>query len=672
MSAIVEIGGHIPISGGFSIGYGTSLPQAATPTFSPVAGTYASTQTVSITCTTPSSSIYFTTDGSTPTFPITGTTTLYTGPLTVSATETIKAIGVASGFTNSAVGSATYTISSLTFNRFISAAGDDNNTGLTPATAWSITAFNTKSYSGLNIGIIGDVGATLSGFAITGPAGQFSCTSATLAVGQYVMISGTFGGSGSITGYISGTIYAISATNGSTTGTLTPMGGDMVVAAPALITTAGTPSGLTIALNQPITQGTVGGAHTTLLSILNGNANQPALNINGGTSSASTYVASCNSAGVYTPRWAVIDFAPGGVGGITSGAPAMGQSSEEATQVANPGFLTYDGLTVRNFSFAAIAFRNDGGSTITNCVIQNCEVYNGGNVNSSNNPGALKFSNHFGSIVTNCKVHGIQSTTSGGFASIWQNSALMTYGNSSGAAMNWNVTNCTLYNCPSVLAKDTFSDVNISYCYLDCGSFGSADFQGLNDGITCGLNVGAGNTSTIHHNIMLRGIGLHALDGSTAKGTVISHNNTIYGASSGGAGLAGIYMGGQTASGATIQFTHNIVFSTNGYNAGTSSASISVDLNQGWSISNTTFNNNVYGNGITFGVQNDVTLGSFAAWQTAASVDSTSIVLGSGVSPFSGTPSAQNIASFATNSNAIIGGVTCGASDGSGSIGCNF
>lgn len=89
-------------------------PVAAIPTFSPVAGTYASTQTVTLTCSTPSSSIYFTTDGSTPTFPITGTTTLYTGAITVSATETIKAIGTAAGFTNSTVGSALYTIGAVT------------------------------------------------------------------------------------------------------------------------------------------------------------------------------------------------------------------------------------------------------------------------------------------------------------------------------------------------------------------------------------------------------------------------------------------------------------------------------------------------------------------------------------------------------------------------------
>src|ERR1700679_3650077 len=119
MSAVFEAGGKIlSASGGFIFGI-PGTPLAATPTFSPPAGTYATTQTVTVSCSTPSSNIYYTTDGSTPTFPITGTTQLYTGTLTVSSTGTIQAIGAAAGFLNSSVGSAFYTIGSLAFNFFI-------------------------------------------------------------------------------------------------------------------------------------------------------------------------------------------------------------------------------------------------------------------------------------------------------------------------------------------------------------------------------------------------------------------------------------------------------------------------------------------------------------------------------------------------------------------------
>jgi hypothetical protein len=83
---------------------------------------------------------------------------------------------------------------------------------------------------------------TLSSVVITGTAGQFSCsaTSHTLVVGQTIDISGTLGGTGTITGYADPTTYYIIATNGSTTFTLsTSLGG------PAITTTAGTPTGLT-------------------------------------------------------------------------------------------------------------------------------------------------------------------------------------------------------------------------------------------------------------------------------------------------------------------------------------------------------------------------------------------------------------------------------------------
>ena len=81
------------------------LPTLPTPTFSPVAGSYASSQTVTITS-VGATAIYYTTDGSTPT---TGST-LYTGPITVSTSETIKALATAIGYNNSAIGSAAYVI----------------------------------------------------------------------------------------------------------------------------------------------------------------------------------------------------------------------------------------------------------------------------------------------------------------------------------------------------------------------------------------------------------------------------------------------------------------------------------------------------------------------------------------------------------------------------------
>ncbi|HEX4322708.1 MAG TPA: FG-GAP-like repeat-containing protein [Acidobacteriaceae bacterium] len=86
----------------------TSLSsQVATPVISPAAGTYTTIQTVRITDATPGAAIYYTTSG----YPPDTTSTLYTGPITVSsATETIQAIAVATGYVQSPAAAAAYTL----------------------------------------------------------------------------------------------------------------------------------------------------------------------------------------------------------------------------------------------------------------------------------------------------------------------------------------------------------------------------------------------------------------------------------------------------------------------------------------------------------------------------------------------------------------------------------
>ena len=83
----------------------------ATPTCSPVAGTYTSTQTVTCSTVTAGATICGTVDGTTPTSSPAGTCLNGAhGPFVLATTTTLKAIGTKSGDTDSAIFSGIYTI----------------------------------------------------------------------------------------------------------------------------------------------------------------------------------------------------------------------------------------------------------------------------------------------------------------------------------------------------------------------------------------------------------------------------------------------------------------------------------------------------------------------------------------------------------------------------------
>ena len=100
--------------------------QVAQPSFSPAGGTtYASAQTVTMTTATPGATIRYTTDTSTPT----ESSTAYTGPVSVSTTTTLKALGFKSNWTTSLLRSSTYTMGFGT----LAAPTADQVTAPTPA-----------------------------------------------------------------------------------------------------------------------------------------------------------------------------------------------------------------------------------------------------------------------------------------------------------------------------------------------------------------------------------------------------------------------------------------------------------------------------------------------------------------------------------------------------------
>jgi hypothetical protein len=179
---------------------GTQAP-AATPTFSPVAGTYTTTQNVKLSDTTTGASIYYTTNGNTPST----ASTLYNNvAIPVTASETIKAIAVATGFTQSAVGSAAYVISAPPPPDFsVSATPASQSVAPGASTTYTVTIGSLNGFGGVvTLSLGGQPTGATPGFSPATVTGSGTSTltittTAATATGTYPLtITGT---SGSVT-----------------------------------------------------------------------------------------------------------------------------------------------------------------------------------------------------------------------------------------------------------------------------------------------------------------------------------------------------------------------------------------------------------------------------------------------------------------------------------------
>jgi LysM repeat protein len=114
----------------------------ATPTFGAPAGAYTSSVSVTISDATAGSTIHFTTNGSTPT----ATSPTYSAPVVISASETLSAIAIENGLTNSGVASAAYTVvvATPTFSAAAGAYANSVSVTIRDATAGSTIHYTTN------------------------------------------------------------------------------------------------------------------------------------------------------------------------------------------------------------------------------------------------------------------------------------------------------------------------------------------------------------------------------------------------------------------------------------------------------------------------------------------------------------------------------------------------
>ena len=250
------------------------------------------------------------------------------------------------------------------------AAGPISGTNnlVTVGSTTGMTVGESFNMTGTSIGGLVPSSFTLSGVTITGTAGQFSCTASTLAIGQKITISGTLGGTGTITGYSTPTTYYIIATNGTTAFTLSTtapwQGGAGVV------TTAGTPTGLTYTVdgtyyvNEVVSATQVAlstsylGPNAPLSTATSGSLSVTAGSYVGGLTSGNTYyVASINSATNEITVSANSSLTP--VTTITGNAGGSWTSTTGAGAAASsPDGINWTSRTIANSGWSSLTFGN--------------------------------------------------------------------------------------------------------------------------------------------------------------------------------------------------------------------------------------------------------------------------------------------------------------------------
>ena len=156
----------------------SSLPQASAPAFSPGPGTYGSAVSVSISDTTPGTTIYYTLDGMVPT----AGSSVYSGPIVLTANATLSALALADGYRESAVTAGNYVVTNGAAVSFVQGNYANSQNSLSTETV----VYSKAQVAGdLNVIVVGwkDSTATVMSGGVTDSAGNTYA----LAVGPTVL-----------------------------------------------------------------------------------------------------------------------------------------------------------------------------------------------------------------------------------------------------------------------------------------------------------------------------------------------------------------------------------------------------------------------------------------------------------------------------------------------------
>jgi hypothetical protein len=345
----------------YTVGSNT-LPVSASPAFSPAAGTYTSAQTVAISGAASGATVYYTTNGSAPT----ASSTTYSAPVTVNASETLQAIAVETGYNNSPVTSAAYVISqNLSAPAFSPAAGTYATTqtvAISDASAGSSIYYTTNgsaptasstAYSGP---VTVSASKTLQAIAVEAGYNNSPVTSAAYVISPILLAPAFSPAAGTYTTTQTVAISDASAgssiyytTNGSApTASSTAYSGPVTVSATETLQAIAIETGYS---NSPTTSAAyiISAGSTTYINYPAGQFQAASLSLIGGST-----------------------ITPGGVLQLTDGGAGESRSAWFTTEVPVQSFVTdftfqlvnaaADGMTFAIQRHSAVAVGGDGGS----------------------------------------------------------------------------------------------------------------------------------------------------------------------------------------------------------------------------------------------------------------------------------------------------------------------
>lgn len=394
----------------------------------------------------------------------------------------------------------------------------------------------------------------------------------------------------------------------------------------------------------------------------------PVFHIPAGSSSAPTYVASCDSNGNYSRGAAVITYGSGaGVNAVFGQNPNSGGYWELDGVAINGG--GYDGCLVYA-SYPTTGSIYTGSGTAQGITIQNCEIYGITASIVGHNEACIFLQGALNAVVRNNYLHDVQKPSQPDHAHAYEE-----YGCTGTQFIYNTVSNC----CSGIDAKAGDSGTVVAYNYFYNSGHQVA---GANCGVLCGFDGAEGNPNppntpyVVHHNVFDSCGMLHACDvNDTTSQAIYWYNNTSYGP--GNSSVATLDL--RSSASGLIQCYNNILVVT-GSAAGAYMGAIAFSSG-GFTILD--YNDYYFGSySAAWGLGGN-TEATLAAWQSASSADlhslavnpqfASAIVPGAGAAQFQ--LASNSPCKGVGRSNGTSSGAACdmGAwGNGATAIGCNF